>query len=359
MTPTEVDVVVIGGGQAGLAAGYHLARRGRKHVILDAAERTGDSWRNRWDSLRLFTPAGYSHLPGMPFPAGRHEFATKDQVADYLVEYAARNELPIEHGTRVTGLERVGADFLVVADGRQWCAGNVIIATGGHVIPRIPEYAAQLDPSIAQLSSVDYRNPSQVRPGPVLVVGAGNSGAEIAIDLATQSSTGSQVWLSGRDVGYVPRIGLGTAAFPLIRLTGHWGARLVRRALAGRADPLGRVRPGDIEKAGIIRLPRVVGVSDGMPLLADGSTADAATVVWCTGLRPEYSWIRLPVLDDVGGIRHVRGVTDEPGLYVLGLPFQSRITSHLIGGVGFDAEDIVSRLTARSAAGSAHRSLTR
>ena len=348
----DVETVVIGGGQAGLAAGYHLARRGREFVILDAGERVGDSWRNRWDSLRLFTPAGYSHLPGMPFPEQREVFPTKEQVADYLDGYAEHHRLPIEHRTRVTRLKRAGTEFLITAGRRCWRGRNVIVATGAHAVPRIPASATQLDPAITQLSSVDYRNPAQVRPGQALVVGAGNSGAEIAIDIATRSGD-VQVWLAGRDVGYVPSVGLSNAVFPLILLAGNWGARLVERTLNGRADPLGRVRPGDFAKAGVVRVPRVTGIRDGTPLLADGRVVDAATVVWCTGLRPDHSWIQLPVIDDDGRIRHVRGVTKQPGLYVLGLPFQSRITSHLLGGVGADAQDIVAHLTARSSAHSA------
>ena len=346
--PTELETVVIGGGQAGLAAGYHLARRGREFVILDAAERTGDSWRHRWDSLRLFTPAGFSHLPGVPFPARRGTFPTKDEMAGYIAGYAEHHRLPVEHGVRVERLERDGADFLITAGSRRWCARNVIVATGAHTTPRIPELAAELDPGITQLSAVDYRNPAQIAPGPVLVVGAGNSGAEIALDLATGSGIDDRrVSLAGRDVGYVPGSALGNGVYPLLRLLGGWGARQVRRRLQGVGDPLGRVRPGDLTEAGVGRLPRVTGVHNGIPLLADGRTVAATAVVWCTGLYPDYDWVRLPVLDDTGRLRQNRGITEHPGLYVLGLPYQSTITSHLVGGVGADAAHVVDRLMAR------------
>lgn len=349
--PIEIETVIIGGGQAGLAAGYHLARHNREFVILDAAARTGDSWRNRWDSLRLFTPAGYSCLPGMPFPARREAFATKDEMADYLADYAARYRLPIEHGVRVECLDHEGARFLVAADGRRWSARNVIVATGAHTTPRIPPFAAELDTSIVQLSSVDYRNPRQLPAGRLLVVGAGNSGAEIALDLATRSSdNGRQVFLAGRDVGYVPDVALRNWVYPLTRVAGGWGAKLVRRRLGGAADPLGRVRPGELAKAGIVRLGRVRGVRGGQPLLADGDTVEATAVVWCTGMQPDYSWIQLPLCDDSGSPLHRRGVTGVPGLYVLGLPYQSRITSHLVGGAGPDARDVVDHLLARSSA---------
>ncbi len=349
--PIAVHTVVIGGGQAGLAAGYHLARRSRDFVILDAAERTGDSWRHRWDSLRLFTPAGFSHLPGAPFPARRGAFPTKDEMADYLAGYAVDHRLPVEHRVRVERLERDGADFLVTAGIRRWCARNVIVAAGAHATPRIPAFAAELDPGIMQLSSVDYRNPAQLAPGAVLVVGAGNSGAEIALDLATRSGIDDRrVSLAGRDVGYVPGSALGNGVYPLLRLLGGWGARQVRRRLQGVGDPLGRVRPGDLTEAGVGRLPRVTGVHNGIPLLADGRTVEATAVVWCTGLYPEYDWVRLPVLDATVRLRQHRGITEQPGLYVLGLPYQSTITSHLVGGVGADARDVVDHLTARATA---------
>lgn len=348
-TPIEVETVVIGGGQAGLAAGYHLARRRREFVVLDAAERTGDSWRHRWDSLRLFTPAGFSHLPGVPFPACRGAFPTKDQVADYLAGYAEQHRLPVEHGVRVERLGRAGVDFLINAGRRRWCARNAIVATGAHSTPRIPAFAGQLDPGITQLSSLDYRNPAQLAPGPVLVVGAGNSGAEIALDLATRSSNdGRRVYLAGRDVGYVPGLARSNGAYTLLRLLGSWGAQQVRHRLRDGAEPLGRVRPGDLAEAGIVRLPRVEGVRDGRPLLADARTLEPTTVVWCTGLGPDYDWIGSRFLQDTGRPRHDRGVTHEPGLYVLGLPNQSTITSHLIGGVGADAGHVVDHLIRRS-----------
>lgn len=346
--PVVVDTVVVGGGQAGLAAGYHLARLQRQFVILDAGEHTGDSWRHRWDSLRLFTPAGYSHLPGTAFPGRREGFAGKDEMADYLDGYAERHRLPIEHGVRVESLAPTSVGFVLVAGRRRWSARQVIVATGAHSTPRVPAFAGELDAGLTQLTSLDYRRPAQLPQGAVLVVGAGNSGAEIALDLATRSSPTRRVLLAGRDVGYLPRLATGAAAYPLMLLLGHWGARQVRRRLGDAGDPLGRVRPAQLVDAGVVRTARVTGTRDGKPLLVDGDTLDVSNVVWCTGLTPCYNWLSPDLLNDTGQLRHHRGVTDRPGLYVLGLPYQSTIVSHLVGGVGADAARVVEHLAARS-----------
>ncbi|WP_300008304.1 NAD(P)-binding domain-containing protein [Pseudonocardia sp.] len=343
--PQDVDTVVIGGGQAGLAVGFHLRRCGRAFVVLDADSEIGGSWRRRWDSLRLFTPAGFSHLPGMPFPADRRESPTKDAMADYLAAYARRFALPVELSTVVVAVDRAGADLRVVAtDGRAWQARDVVVATGAHGRHHVPDLAADIDPAVLQVHSGQYRRPEQLPTGPVLVVGAGNSGAEIAVDLA---SPDRQVYLAGRDVGHVPP--LGTWTYPLMRGLGRPGSTLARRGLRGGAEPLGRIRPGDLEAAGVRRVPRVAGTRDGLPLLADGRTLRVAGVVWCTGFRPDHRFVRLPVRDDAGGLIHHRGVTGAPGLYVVGMPHQSSITSHLVGGVGADARFVVDHLAGRPA----------
>src|SRR5215207_8615309 len=196
-SPDRIETVVIGGGQSGLAVGYHLVRQGRPFVILDANERIGDPWRKRWDSLRVFTPA---RLNGLPFPAPASSFPTKDEVADYLVAYAARFNLPVRTGVRVDRLSRFGDRFVVTSGDRRFEADNVVVATGAYHNPRVPVFAPELDPAIMQLHSSEYRNPSQLREGGALVVGAGNSGAEIAL----AASRGHQTWLSGRDTGHEP-----------------------------------------------------------------------------------------------------------------------------------------------------------
>jgi len=194
------QTVIVGGGQAGLAVGYHLARRGRRFVILDASQRTGDSWRQRWDSLHLFTPARYDGLPGMPFPAPAFSYPTKDQVADYLEAYAIRFDLPVRSGVRVDRLSRDGDRYVVAAGDSRILADHVVVASGAHHKPRIPAFAVDLDPRILQLDPNRYRDPSQLPAGGVLVVGAGNSGAEIAFEVSRTHPT----WLSGPATGHIP-----------------------------------------------------------------------------------------------------------------------------------------------------------
>jgi putative flavoprotein involved in K+ transport len=341
----RLDTVVVGGGQAGLAMGYFLARRGRDFVILDAGNRVGDTWRHRWDSLRLFTPAFHSSLPGMPFPAPGASFPTKDEVADYLERYAERFALPLRLGRRVEALSRHDGGYLLCAAGERYVAEHVVVATGPYRRANIPEYAATLHPEIVQLHSSAYRNPGQLPAGDVLVVGAGSSGAEIAVELAASRRT----YLAGRDTGYVPlglvhnRLSLWVADHLLTADT--WLGRKMSAAHRDRGAPLVRLRPRDIAAAGVERVPRVQGVEAGRPRLADGRRLDVSVVVWATGFRLDFGWIALPIFDDRGYPIHRRGVVDAaPGLYFLGLPFQHTATSEHIGGVGNDARYIAARL---------------
>jgi len=352
------ETVIIGGGQAGLAVGYHLARRERSVVILDANERIGDSWRNRWDSLRVFTPARYDGLPGWSFPAPGWSYPTKDEVADYLESYAARFRLSVRTGIRVDGLSREAGGYVVASGLSRYRADNVVVATGGYQDPRVPVFASELDPSIVQFHSSEYRNPSQLRDGGVLVVGAGNSGAEIALE----SSPAHRTWLSGRDTGQEPvRAGsLSDRLFtpPFWFLLSHVltvrtpMGRKVRHQLSNRGLPLARVRRRDLVRAGVERVPRVIGVRDGLPVLEDGAVLELANVIWCTGFVTDFSWIDLPVFDRGGEPRHERGVVrSEPGLYFIGLFFLSAGSSSLIGGVGRDARRIARHIASRRAAG--------
>ena len=356
--PERVETVVVGGGQAGLSVGYHLARRGLPFVILDANERIGDAWRKRWDSLRLFTPGRYSGLAGMPFPGPTHSFPSKDEVADYLEAYAARFELPVRTGVRVDRLSRNGDRFVVTGGEMRFEAENVVVAMATHQVPWVPPFAPELDPGVVQLHSGEYRNPSQLQEGGVLAVGVGNSGGEIALEVAR----GHPTWLAGRDTGHVPfRIEGAAARFlfqPLLfRFIGHhvltvdtWIGRKVRPKLLSRGAPLVRVKPKDIAAAGIERVPRVVGVRDGLPVLEDQRLLEVANVIWCTGFRPYFSWIDLPVFGE--GERepmHHRGIlANEPGLYFVGLFFLYAMSSGFFRGVGRDAEHIVEYIASRT-----------
>ena len=327
----RAETLVIGGGQAGLAVGYHLARRGLPFVILDANERIGDAWRKRWDSLRLFTPARFNGLPGMPFPGTRHSFPSKDEVADYLQAYADRFELPVQTATWVNRLSKNGG-FKVEAGDRLWRANNVVVAMATEQVPRIPDFAGELDPKIVQLHAGDYRNPGQLEAGPTLIVGAGNSGAEIALDVAPLHQT----YLSGRHPGHIPfrierRAGrvlvpfvIGFAFHRVVTVRTPIGRKL-RPKLLSQGKSLIRTKPKDLAAAGVERVPRVVGVQNGLPVLEDGRVLEVSNVVWCTGFRPDFSWIDLDIFgSDENPIEpvHERGVIpSEPGLYFVGLFF--------------------------------------
>jgi putative flavoprotein involved in K+ transport len=354
----HLETVIIGGGQAGLSVGHHLARRGRQFLILDANRRVGDAWRNRWESLRLFTPARYNGLAGMPFPAPAHTFPTKDQVADYLEAYAARFELPVRTGVRVDRLSKGDGGFVVAAGDRHWEAGNAVVAMSSFQVPRVPAFAADLGPGVVQLHAASYRNPTQLQDGGVLVVGAGNSGAEIALEVAGRHPT----WLAGKESGQVPfRIEGAAARFvfqPLLfRVIGHRvltvdtpiGRRLRPRLLSHGA-PLVRVKPKDLAAAGVRRVPRVVGTRDGQPLLADQQVLEVANVIWCTGFAPDFSWINLPIFgEDRSEPLHHRGVVaSQPGLYFVGLSFLYAMSSGFLPGVDRDAEHIVQAILERA-----------
>jgi putative flavoprotein involved in K+ transport len=354
----DIDTVVIGGGQAGLATGYHLKRLGQDHLILDEHERPGDVWRERWDSLRLFTPGRYSSLPGMAIPGFAHSLPGKDDVAAYFQAYAAQFDLPVRGCTHVERLTFEDGRYLVHARYRQFRAANVVVATGTFHHPRIPEFADSLRGGIVQLHSSAYQRPSQIQDGPVLVVGAGSSGSEIAMELAA----GHKVWLSGRDPGQepiAPRLLDDRVVTPLmwfmasrvINVANPIG-RKVRNSFLNppRGIPRGRVTRKQILNAGIDWVPRTTSVTGGLPQLEDGRTLDVANVVWCTGFVPDFSWIELPVFADGGWPRHERGIVpSRPGLYFMGLPFQRTLSSALIGGVGRDAQHIARHLAQRAA----------
>jgi putative flavoprotein involved in K+ transport len=355
----QIETVVVGGGQAGLSVGYHLARRGLSFAILDANERIGDAWRTRWDSLRLFTPARFNGLDGMAFPGPAHSFSTKDEVADYLKTYATRFGLPVRTGVRVKNLSRNGARFLVDAGDQRFEADNVVVAMGSYQRPRSPTFAASLDPDIVQLHSGAYRNVAQLREGRVLVVGVGNSGAEIALDVAASHPT----CLAGTESGRVPfrhDSALARHVFlPLMfRVIGHRVltvrtpiGRRMRPKLLAHAAPVVRVNPADIAAAGIERVSRVVGTRDGFPILEDERVLPVENVIWCTGFGPDFSWINLPVFGqdrEPNEPIHARGiVADEPGLYFVGLFFLYAMSSGFLPGVGRDAEHVVKHIASR------------
>jgi putative flavoprotein involved in K+ transport len=358
----HVETVIIGAGQAGLSTAYHLTRKGRSCVVLDGNPRIGDGWRRQWDSLRLYSPAKYDGLPGMPFPAEPWSFPGKDDVADYLEAYAARFELPVRLGVRVarvsaSGSPADGDGFVVDTDTGPIHADNVVVATGtfGRT-PYVPDFAQDLDPSILQLHSSEYRRPGQLRDGAVLVVGGSHSGSDIAYEVAESRPT----TLVGRDPGEIP-VRLESRRFKIVFpiLFTLWRHLVTRRTPIGRKEmphvrfhggPMLRVKRSDLADRGVVRNEaRVEGVENGKPLLADGTTVDVANVVWATGFKQAFDWINLPVFGDDGWPREYRGVADDaPGLFFCGLSFQYSFSSMLVGGVGRDAEYVARRIADRA-----------
>ncbi len=353
-----LDTVVIGAGHAGLTMAYYLQRMGQRFVVLDRNPRVGDSWRQRWDSLRLFSTPRYASLPGWRMRTDGNGFPTRDEMADYLQAYAERFRLPVRSGVRVTGLtrdNRSGDGFLVTTDAGLLHARQVVVAAGGHRVPVAPAFAVDLDPSIRQLHSTQYRNPSQLGPGPLLVVGAGNSGT----DIAREAVATHQVWLAGRDPGEVP-IRVDSARARLVIPI----AMFAFRHLLTIRTPMGRAARPDVlahgatvvrnkreylRAAGVVLTGPIAEVRDGLPVTAQGDVLPASTVLWCTGSRPDYRWIGLPAIGDDGRPLHHRGVVDVvPGLYFLGLDFQFSQASGTIQGVPQDARYIARRIRRRA-----------
>jgi putative flavoprotein involved in K+ transport len=353
-----VDTVVVGAGQAGLVTARELARRGRGCVVLDREARVGDGWRHHYDSLRLYNPGRYVSLPGLAFPGDPDTCPGKDEVADYLSEYAEHFRLPVRTGTTVDHLGPAadGSDGYDVATSRGTIrCRNVVIASGGQGrAPAVPAFAEELDPGILQLHSSQYRRPGQLRDGSVLVVGASHSGCDIALELAEERET----HLAGRDCGQLPLRWHGTAApraMPVVVFA--WKHVLTRRTPMGRREmahvrshggPMLRVKREHLDERGVVRhLQRVESVTGGRPALADGTVLDVANVVWATGYRQRYDWVDLPVVGEDGWPREYRGVAaDVPGVYFCGLAFQYSFASMVLPGVGRDARYVVDHLVA-------------
>ena len=345
-----LDVVVVGAGQAGLAIAWQVSRRGLRLLVLEAAAELGQSWRSRWDSLTLFTLAQYDALPGMPFPAPADTYPTKDPVADYLQAYADAFQLPVRLNARVTSLSRSGNGFEVRTADQTFSARRVVVATGPFQVPFIPAAASGLDSAVTQIHSTDYRNPGALPDGPVLVVGGGNSGLQIAEELSGSRRVDVSMGTSppilpqrplGRDLfWWLTRLGL-------MRVPAE--SRLGRRVQARGEFVIGTSRRS-LKRAGVTFRPRLVGAEGRTVRFADGSTLDAGVVLWATGYRSDYSWISIPGVVRDGRVAHRRGVTDVPGLYFLGLSWQHTRGSALLGFLDDDASHIADRIAADRAA---------
>jgi putative flavoprotein involved in K+ transport len=349
----HVPTNVVGARPAGLATAYFLGRSGHRCAVLHADARVGDQWRRRYDSLRLNTPARYDRLPGISWALGPWEFPTGAQMGDLLESYAASHGMDVRHRTTVRRVERAGDGFLVTTGHGVIEADSVVVATGGEHHPHTPEVGRALDPGIRQLHSSDYHRPGQLLPGPVLVVGAGQSGADIALELAR---AGHETWLSGKPRGEIPvdiesrkaRTGFPVLWFLWNRVfTTRWPwGRTMQREIRTSGAPLVRVKLADLVAAGVRHVEaRTTGTQDGKPVLDDGTVLDVANVVWCTGYRQDFSFIHPPVTREDGWPRDVGGVLPElPGLYFCGLLFQRGFYSMLVGGAGRDARYIARRV---------------
>jgi putative flavoprotein involved in K+ transport len=350
---TQLDVLVIGGGQAGLAMGYQLAQRDLRFLIVDSGPEIGHVWRSRWDSLRLFTSGRYANLPGLPFPAAADTHPGKNEVADYLRAYATAFELPVRLDTTVTSMTRAGdGSYLVKAGVDELEAAQVVVATGPFQTPFTPPVAADLAPDVQQLHSADYRRPEQLAPGRVLVVGAANSGCQIALELSATRTVELSV---GKRLPTVPQRPLGrdvwwwASGLRLDRVTAD--SRLGRR-LAGRDQIIGAGPRQLARRHGITIRPRLEAVTGRRVTFADATHAEYDAVVWATGSTTNDSWIDVPdATDERGRLRQSRGITPSPGLYTLGRSWQHTRGSALLGWVGNDAAFLADQIAARARPG--------
>jgi putative flavoprotein involved in K+ transport len=344
------NTIVVGGGQAGLAAGFYLAQKKGSFVILDENTRTGESWRKRWDSLRLFTPSQLNNLPGMNFPKPDFYFPTKDEAGDYLENYSRQFNLPVQTGIKVRNLKRNEAGYSLLTNVGTYQASNVIVATGAFREPFTPVIAQKLPEHVRQLHSVNYLNPNSIPVQRVAVIGAGNSGAEIALELVRNGRT---VWLLGRDVGtaQLKRFGrllggrlikwflsrVATIDTPI--------GRRMRPHMLAHGTPLVRTQRKDLLREGVDFRSRLADIQEDKLILEDGKALNTDGVVWATGYLPGYDWIDLPVFNGAGWPEHERGVaTHSPGLFFVGMHFQTGFTSALLSGVGRDAKYITDHI---------------
>jgi putative flavoprotein involved in K+ transport len=345
-SPEHLEVATIGGGQAGLAMGYYLRQQGHRFIVFERGDSIAPAWRERWNSLTLFTPRRYSALPGLPFPGDSDAYPTRDEVIAYLERYAETFELPVELNSEVRRLSGQDGRFVLEVDGRTVTADHVVVATGPFQTPFVPKLAEDLHPAVWQVHSTGYRQPSDVPEGTVLLVGGGNTGFQIAKEL---SATRNVVLSVGSKQKPLPQRLAGRDLFWWLTKT-HILSTTVESRLGSKLqyrDTLIGSSPRELRRRyGVELKPRATAASGRTVSFEDGSELEADAVIWATGYRPDYSWIDLPIFDEDGRLRHRRGVTDVPGLYFLGLTWQWTRGSALIGWVEDDAEFIAERIAA-------------
>jgi putative flavoprotein involved in K+ transport len=338
------DVIVVGGGQAGLAIGYFLARQGRDFIILEAAAEPATAWRGRWDSLKLFTSARYDSLPGLEFPGDPDRYPGRDEVVDYLTDYVRHFDLPVELESRVRAIRRTGGTYLLELDDRTYEADQVVVATGPFQVPFMPVISERLDPEVVQLHSTEYRSPDAIPGGSVLVVGGGNTGFQIAEELS--GSREVHLSIGSRQTPLPQRI-LGRDLFWYLDATGlihKTTASRVGRRMEGRETLIGSTPRGIRRRHGVWLHGRAIQAVGRTVEFSDATKLDVAAVIWATGFRVDHSWVDAPVFDEAGRLVHRRGVTDSPGLYFLGLSWQHTRGSALLGWVRDDAEHVAQQI---------------
>jgi putative flavoprotein involved in K+ transport len=341
--PEHRNIVVVGGGQAGLAIGYYLAKQNLDFTILEAAAEPAAAWRQRWESLRLFTPVRYNSLPGKEFPGDPDTYPGRDDVVAYLTAYAKDFDLPVELSSSVRAVKPADGRYIVEADGGAYDANQVVVATGPFQVPYTPAVAAGLDEAVTQFHSSEYRAPDTISSGPVLVVGGGNTGFQIAQELAKTHEVHLSV--GSRQTPLPQRI-FGRDLFTFLDKTSLMAktvdTRLGQR-LKDRETLIGS-KPRSARRSGVQLRTRVTAASAKTVSFEDGTTLDVSTVIWATGYRLDHSFVQAPVFDEQGRVVHRRGVTDSPGLYFLGLPWQHTRGSALLGWVKHDAAYLSDRI---------------
>ncbi|HYX10186.1 MAG TPA: NAD(P)/FAD-dependent oxidoreductase [Bacteroidales bacterium] len=350
MEKKHIKTVVIGAGQSGLAVAYYLKKNNEEFVLLDSRENVGNSWRERWDSLRLFTPSQYDGLPGFKYPAARGTLPAKEEIADYLSRYAKKFSLPIELNTKVLELNNTEDDYEIITSKGKIYANNVVVATGTNPSPYIPSFASELNENIVQIHSSKYKNPHSFPASNTLVVGAGTSGVEIAVELSKTRPT----MLSGKPTPHIPdfifryfgRLYWLFAYYVLTVKTPI--GRKVKSIVTTSGGPLISVSMNEVKEAKVEQLPRLKGVENGLPLLENGHIVSVSSIIWATGFKPDFSWIKFDVTGENGWPKTNRGIAEEfEGLYFAGMIFQFGLTSGLVGGVGRDAAFVVNHLHKR------------
>lgn len=341
------DVLVVGGGQAGLSMGYYLKQSGLSFVILDNQSKAGDVWRKRYDSLIMFTPRLYSSLPGLPLPGDPKEFPTKDEIADYLDQYVQAFDLPIKFNTQVQKVRKEKDIFVISTNDLMLKTKRIVIATGPFHTPSIPSFSKELSREITQLHSSEYRNPTQLQDGPVLVVGSGNSGAQIAVELSESHETYLSV---SQTIRFMPLNIAGKSIFWWFDKLGILKAdrhSFIGKKIQSKGDPIfGYELREKIKNHSVILKSRTKSIHKNEIQFEDLTSISVKNIIWATGFIPNYSWIEIPnLLDSNGKVTHERGVTEIDGLYFLGLPWQHRRGSALLLGVGEDAEYLYKYMT--------------